>query len=90
MQTTGRDINPHIPDYIKKTPWFYEQDGATLEHQRNLKEEKRVDGVRSSYNKGFVGRAKKYRPGACENCGSMTHSKKECFYRPRKKGAKGT
>jgi pre-mRNA-processing factor SLU7 len=24
---TGKDINPHIPTYISKTPWFYKIDG---------------------------------------------------------------
>lgn len=32
----------------------------------------------------------KYRKGACENCGSMTHKLKDCFDRPREKGAKFT
>ena len=25
--------------------------------------------------------------GACKNCGSMTHTEKDCFYPPRKRGA---
>ncbi|KAK2035398.1 hypothetical protein LX32DRAFT_519834, partial [Colletotrichum zoysiae] len=34
--------------------------------------------------------ATKYRKGACENCGAMTHKAKDCLSRPRAKGAKWT
>lgn len=40
------------------------------------------------YERGMKSfQAKKFRKGACTNCGSMTHSAKDCMERPRKLGA---
>ncbi|CAK9808098.1 Pre-mRNA-splicing factor SLU7 [Anthophora quadrimaculata] len=89
----GKDINPHIPQYISATPWYFGAQGPTLKHQRPQPEKQRkYSGIDEWYNRG-VDTSKvaiKYRKGACENCGAMTHKKKECMERPRKIGAKYT
>ncbi|XP_026465483.1 pre-mRNA-splicing factor Slu7-like [Ctenocephalides felis] len=88
----GRDINPHIPQYISSAPWYYGTSGPTLKHQRPQEEKKKLSGLDEWYKRG-VDTSKivaKYRKGACENCGAMTHKKKDCMERPRKVGAKFT
>jgi len=86
----NRDINPHIPQYISTTPWYFGSTGPTLKHQRQ-QEEKLKDPARidEHYVRGMRGTtATRYRAGACENCGAMTHKKKDCLERPRRVGAK--
>lgn len=53
----------------------------SLSHQRPQEEkEKKLDGIGKWYKKGVQGKAvTKFRKGACENCGSMTHKKKDCL-----------
>lgn len=91
----GKDINPHIPQYISNAPWYIGATGPTLKHQRG----KSSDGASSSssnlihafYDRGLTSqRATKWRKGACENCGAMSHQRKDCLERPRKVGAKWT
>jgi len=56
-----------------------------------LQNEKQKDSQwydRSAKVRGPV--ATKFRKGACENCGSMTHKAKDCLSRKRKLGAKWT
>ena len=86
----GKDINPHIPQYIATAPWYYGSAVPTLKHQRNLNEKRKASDSSSSpliqeYKRVASGKvATKFRPGACKNCGAMGHDKKSCFERPRK------
>uniref|UniRef100_A0A182PP08 Pre-mRNA-splicing factor SLU7 n=1 Tax=Anopheles epiroticus TaxID=199890 RepID=A0A182PP08_9DIPT len=87
----GRDINPHIPQYISSAPWYYNTAGPTLKHQRPQDDKEHRSGIDEWYKRG-VDTSKplvtKYRKGACENCGAMTHKRVDCMERPRKVGAK--
>lgn len=90
----GKDINPHIPQYISSVPWYIDPSKRpTLKHQRPQEErQKEFTYLGEWYKRGVQEAAvpTKYREGACQNCGAMTHKKKDCFERPRKVGAKFT
>lgn len=89
----AKEHNEYIPSFISKRP-FYAADGDDdndndyLKHQR--KEEK--EESKAWYDRGRKAgpAATRYRKGACENCGAMTHKAKDCLSRPRAKGAKWT
>ncbi|KAG6831695.1 hypothetical protein H0H92_008338 [Tricholoma furcatifolium] len=93
LDEEGKPINPHIPQYISQAPWYLDTGAPSLSHQR-LPESGPGDSNKVSewYDRGVKAgpAAKKYRKGACENCGAMTHKKADCLERPRKKGAKFT
>ena len=83
----GKDINPHIPQYISDAPWYTEPKGPTLKHQRPQEERQiKYSGIDDWYKKGVNKQkvATRYRKGACENCGAMTHKKRDCLERPRR------
>eukprot|EP00201_Polytomella_parva_P021530 CAMPEP_0175042336 /NCGR_PEP_ID=MMETSP0052_2-20121109/2500_1 /TAXON_ID=51329 ORGANISM="Polytomella parva, Strain SAG 63-3" /NCGR_SAMPLE_ID=MMETSP0052_2 /ASSEMBLY_ACC=CAM_ASM_000194 /LENGTH=529 /DNA_ID=CAMNT_0016305123 /DNA_START=67 /DNA_END=1653 /DNA_ORIENTATION=+ len=85
----GNEINPHIPQYMANAPWYLNTDHPTLKHQKDWRE-KEADG-KDWYERGVkTFQATKYRKGACENCGAMSHKTKDCVERPRAKGAKWT
>uniref|UniRef100_A0A674K7T0 Pre-mRNA-splicing factor SLU7 n=1 Tax=Terrapene triunguis TaxID=2587831 RepID=A0A674K7T0_9SAUR len=90
----GKDINPHIPQYISSVPWYIDPSKRpTLKHQRPQPEkQKEFTSSVEWYKRGVQENAvtTRYRKGACENCGAMTHTKKDCLERPRKVGAKFT
>uniref|UniRef100_A0A8C0GZC4 Pre-mRNA-splicing factor SLU7 n=1 Tax=Chelonoidis abingdonii TaxID=106734 RepID=A0A8C0GZC4_CHEAB len=90
----GKDINPHIPQYISSVPWYIDPSKRpTLKHQRPQPEKQKeftssVEWYKRGVQENTV--TTRYRKGACENCGAMTHTKKDCLERPRKVGAKFT
>uniref|UniRef100_A0AAZ3SMY6 Pre-mRNA-splicing factor SLU7 n=1 Tax=Oncorhynchus tshawytscha TaxID=74940 RepID=A0AAZ3SMY6_ONCTS len=90
----GKDINPHIPQYISSVPWYIDPSKRpTLKHQRPQEErQQQFSSIEEWYKRGVQEKAisTKFRKGACDNCGAMTHKKKDCLERPRKVGAKFT
>ncbi|KAF2225310.1 Pre-mRNA splicing Prp18-interacting factor-domain-containing protein [Elsinoe ampelina] len=89
--------NEYIPSFISKKPFYIDDATASqddyLEHQR-LQSQKNLDPIATSkwYDRGkkVAPAATKYRKGACENCGAMTHKVKDCLQRKRKHGARWT
>lgn len=90
----AEESNPNIPMYMAQTPWYLASGGgdASLEHQRKPSTSKVSAGLDDWYTRGRRAgpAAKSFRPGACENCGAMSHKTRDCMERPRKRGARWT
>ena len=87
----SKEENLYIPAFISKKPFYAidDEDGNDyLQHQRRDDKKERSTWYDRGRKAGPA--ATKYRKGACENCGAMTHKAKDCLSRPRAKGAKWT
>ena len=77
LDEDGNAINPHIPQFMAKAPWYLNQEKPGLKH---LKAPKKEAESGDWYKRGVTThRATKFRKGACENCGAMTHTKKDVW-----------
>ena len=82
------ESNGHMPHFLIKSPWYVNQSEGKKKSIGTSNSKITINESRKRYLSENV--VFKYRKGACENCGALTHKKKDCCERPRRRGAKYT
>ena len=82
----------YIPNFISQKPFYLEGDDSQSDYLEHQRLQTSTPDQSKWYDRGkrTGPAATKYRKGACENCGAMTHKTKQCLSRPRAKGARWT
>lgn len=82
----------YIPNFISKKPFYLEGDDTQSDYLEHQRLQTATPDQSKWYDRGkrLGPAATRFRKGACENCGAMTHKTKDCLSRPRAKGAKWT
>lgn len=70
------EINPHMPYYIVRAPWYVDTGIPSLKHQKFTTVPQKTIGNNQNISET------KYQE--CDNCGALDHKIKECVERPRK------
>ncbi|KAF5489802.1 Pre-mRNA-splicing factor SLU7 [Colletotrichum siamense] len=88
----SKEENIYIPSFISKRPFYAGEEGDQTDYLEHQRLQNKKNDQSKWYDRGRKAgpAATKYRKGACENCGAMTHKAKDCLSRPRAKGAKWT
>ncbi|KAG8499796.1 hypothetical protein CXB51_006177 [Gossypium anomalum] len=100
----GKEINPHIPQFMSSAPWYLNAERPGLKHQRKWKSDPNytIEARRYFKLKNIEKEPARSKRTSCSFftilvgvsmnvfCGAMTHDAKSCIERPRKKRAKWT